>query len=911
MSRGRQKRVEKAQERREDAKKKKVRKEIRSFYKSLVQNQLLPLLDKVNTNMNNVKCNVPVPVEKIHLWVDAIPNSRVSKNDIVQDEIDEDKSSNSSSSKKNRKKKSSMQGPSSAKKAHPRSVVEEEDQVDDEPLLCRRYFFTNECTGNKKTGKSKKSVQSCQYGHNHHSSKHMTLAKALMNTTNSGLNDDTDNIKETLKRASKAAAVSQMKLDGASGGEIDVDKIDGIDMLHHLAIPIKSLDPGGNAMTATELISKTLVAEKVPISGIAYVVYNDNLLYDRFEGGKMIDEETEKNLFESNDQGIGSIQKSANQEGNDIVDFSGPVLELILTFLPDKYSGLVPTVCKSFSHEIGTHSPALWKYLLSRHNWPMGCLEYARDANPITLSRDSFVNHFYVYRRVEALNHAVCDVMYANTDNSTCTNTPKSSLIATKMFGNQKNGGGYFSELLFWDENSVLAVSKDDCVLRMFNVSSEQNSSISCKLIIELRVAPVPASKKQSCSLESVALDDRYLSCVYIVDGEFVITSILKEHILTNSMEESIVGGEILKSHDLTTKFLEFREENMDTEDYAFLVHPLLANEDNREDLFVSLLSSIYTCGHGVFCAIAEVFLSGNELTEMNVFTGIITLSASKGRNLVLDFIPLPDADAIFSLSTNYQRKDRIAPTVVAIKSPSSSDLLLVSVDRNGKFRSRDLETTSDEITEIRIRDHTNWCNILTLNSRNYVVTSYLYSELSIVDSACKSVAISVQNVGADNLNDITSIIKLRNVYQKILAMAFIEEDYLMITCACINPRDPEWRTSVFANNEDSTEANKVLDFVMIHMPSRSEIHCSSVRMSPSASVEDMGSPFPVLMNCSKKGAMAAIVGGKGICVTGINRMGLANGMANKKSSKTKKVKTKKKKFSVTGKKQGTGLLKL
>ena len=124
MSRGRQKRVEKAQERRVESKKKKVRREIKSTYKALVQNQLFPLLEKINGVVGKVQCEgdggVAVDADALHIWVDAPPSSRVSKHGGDGGYDDEDDEKEEHNFKKDKKQKSK----GSKKKSHPRSSME-------------------------------------------------------------------------------------------------------------------------------------------------------------------------------------------------------------------------------------------------------------------------------------------------------------------------------------------------------------------------------------------------------------------------------------------------------------------------------------------------------------------------------------------------------------------------------------------------------------------------------------------------------------------------------------------------------------------------------------------------------------------------------------------------------------------
>ena len=154
MSRGRQKRVEKAQERRQESKKKKVRKEIISVYKALVQNQLFPLLDKFDV------LDAKSQIEKLYVWVDTLPCSRDSNDDVLN---------NDENNSKNNKKKTSKGGGASpaVNKAHARSTPKSSGDsavLEYETFLCGKHFFTSECQG-LMSGKSRMSGASCHHNH--------------------------------------------------------------------------------------------------------------------------------------------------------------------------------------------------------------------------------------------------------------------------------------------------------------------------------------------------------------------------------------------------------------------------------------------------------------------------------------------------------------------------------------------------------------------------------------------------------------------------------------------------------------------------------------------------------------------------------------------------------------------------
>lgn len=913
MSRGRQKRVEKAQERRQESKKTKVRKEIRSTYKTLVRDQLFPLLNKINFNVSTIDIKTKDRKEAqtyhmhvLHVWVDTLPSSRESnRGDALHEDIDEE-----DISKKGKKKKSNGGTASPAlKKSHPRTSAENAGDTscaaseNDEPLLCRSYFFTGQCPG-LKGAKSKKSGQICPY--THHPSKQLKLVDAIKKSQKSEKNSPSDEHVSTvadvvLKRASHAAAISQINLDNTAGNSgLDVDKVDSIEMLYYMEIPITLTTGGGTSSTRTggvelnvsEILSKIMVSEKVPISGIAYVAYCNVLLFDRFDGGKVLDKETEMKLC-ADEQGQSDAEINeggSDQKRDNIINLSGPILELILRYLPDVYSGILRLTCTTFCNEIGTHSPALWKFLLARNNWPdVDNVDNATAKDLTTAFKDLYISHYTACHRVESFANGMCEVLRPDVDHTKSNNNTKDS-TAIKL--NHCSSG--YDHVAFWDESCVLLTSKNDCVLNLVHVS-EQHSKHVCKQTLEVRVAPVPISKKCPCQLDSFAIDDRYIVCSYTVDGSSVLTCMLKDNLLTNSMEESIMGGEILATHDLSSSFKEFLDGPGQDHYISF------PNRDGHWEYDVSIDGDIHACGNGVFCAIVEIHHDVIEVEEF-VF-GILTFSASRGRKFVLDYIQLPHAIDNNNplLCTNFHRKKKIEPTEVVYKDWRTAALYLVVVDRSGTFQEKShrlLYEGWDVTDHLEFKeslflgnDDQSKESVKTLNGRTHVATSYLLS-LSVRPESCdKRVMIMMQGKDFESL---PTTILLRDSYSKILWMKFIGEDHLVI-CAYCSRRE----------TSQSAEEINVPTLVVVHIPIMTEIYCSGIQSPKLPGIGD--DTIPIIADVSKKGAMTAVVGGMDLCITGA----MTNYQAEEKAPKLRKVKTKKRLAKTGNKRLGTGLQKL
>ena len=212
----------------------------------------------------------------------------------------------------------------------------------------------------------------------------------------------------------------------------------------------------------------------------------------------------------------------------------------------------------------------------------------------------------------------------------------------------------------------------------------------------------------------------------------------MKNNLLTNSMEESIISGEILKYHDLTNSFCEFCDINVDKDQYTYFRHPLIADhEDDLNKFHVYMVGYTYACGNGVSCAIIQIYHRDNTFSKEgeHIFTGILTFSTLRGSIFVCDFIRLPEAIANFNavLCTNYHIKKRIEPTEFLCKNCVTADLYFVTVDRSGTFQiSRHLYrglALADNFLfeESFLLDESDQLNLKSLNGRTHFVTSYLF----------------------------------------------------------------------------------------------------------------------------------------------------------------------------------------
>jgi len=835
---GWQKRVEIAQYIKKQQKYKKLTKDQRSIYKALIQNELWPLLDQ----FKGIKPDLPLG--KMHVWVDIMPGASQKK----QSTADEVYETSSTSRKNNKQKKGKSKSDASpaAKKHHPRSHEHEADDSadDDEPLLCHEYFFTGRCQGlNKSGGKSKKGCLQCDLVHP--SKKELTLAAALKANTTKGSKAakqlDTG-VNDVLKRSSTSALATQKKLDGDDivvEEDSPLSESAGIDMLYHLEVPLLV---EGAANNISELVTNLLGREKVAVSSIAYVVYDNVLLFDRCDGGKVISPESEATIFET----IDDNNNKENAKSDSFITFPATVLEHILMYLPGSYSGLLPMVCKSLHAEIGTHSPALWKQLIAREGWTEpGNVQ----ADPMALYKSYFISHDRICQRVDALKVGVTKLLRLDNEIEISRGTVVGGL-------NEYLEDLGSTAMHVWDEHSMLVASQNDCMVHLHKVSKKKQSSSDDKClreIMQVRLAPVPISKKTDCTLTNMAIDDRYVLFSFDVDGRSILSSIMKDELLSNSTEDTIECGDFLKKHELPLLMKDYYDRNQDDDELVFLSDLETEVQSFENDLTFNVLD-LKEVGHGIFCVLVKIYfdfdLDLDEEDEDNdeLSSALLSFSASNGREAILDCIRIPTRIASGSplITSNIRCKQRSDPVEIVCKSSQGHEIHVTNMDRSGSFHQK-MYLHQDNRTVPAARA----ANMPTYSSHTLRTSTRLvgYSEIGG--------SLDVYELKEDAP---PKHLPLHQDFNTVLSMNHLDNDYVLMICrrdAESLPAEEDIDGHWFEDDHGPKSDMYCLYFIVIYIPSMEEIYVSRII---SAEKVDM------MVAIGKDHTVAAAVGGAGCC---------------------------------------------
>ncbi|GKY96406.1 hypothetical protein MPSEU_000600100 [Mayamaea pseudoterrestris] len=240
----------------------------------------------------------------------------------------------------------------------------DEERPSQPMFLCKAHFFTGKCLDvkGKKGG--------CRY--NHYFAPYKTLCDVL----------------KARKTQTSERALQQSAENAAYAGTASGDA--AMEMIHYMHIQV---DSGDDDTFISDAITNQLTAHGVKPASVVYAVVNNKLIYDRNQGGLLIND-----IGLKTDNGGRLSRDDTTLPNETLLSFPGSILEYTLTFLPDSAVAVATQVCKAWHQEIG-QSPNLWRLMLERRNWPLPSIKsQSLLAVPDVPSRDLFrVNAHLVF----------------------------------------------------------------------------------------------------------------------------------------------------------------------------------------------------------------------------------------------------------------------------------------------------------------------------------------------------------------------------------------------------------------------------------------------------------------------------------------------------------------------------------
>ena len=926
-----QKRVENAQSRRKETKQRKQRKENKSIYKSYVQTQLWPLLDtyewedstQVGQQDRGSSGNEAIVPRKdvLHLWLDTMPESLKVKDTYV--ELEDDGETNGRRKKKKKKgdiereedevsfqspksRKHSKKSGSSSKKPHPRShaattVADLETESDKNQYFCREDFFTGACTV-KKSPYHRMDVQNGQW----------TLAAILLNKeaksdksakSKTPITSVDSTVQTVLEKSLEAYVKSfeELEIEG-SDQDIEFDTIGPMDPLYYISVDLSSLHSTDDdeelkeGKGVSDLLQTYFVSQKTAIGSIMYAVYDQTLIFDRYQGGLLLNTKVRENFFERDKKNC-LINSSSPMKTN---EFDAIILEHIVSFLPNEAAGVLPLVSKSWHLEIGVSSPGLWKDLLYRNNWPLMKEEGGSTTHMVSARdhyRNLFLGHYGIIRNIDHMNQGGL-FEYMNINDNATTH----GAILKFNSSESKRKGAY--HLCAWDEKSVIVANRHECTLSLYEAKESENGP-KCRKSVEVRVAPFPHSKKTICELNFINLDEGIVSCVFNVNGlANYITAISRDDLLSTSGSPSVQydGGleTELKMFDMNEKIAEYCESHMDAD---FLTGDLLLYLQGGGDFkeFGLSINGQCECGKGRFLLKAWICIPGDDDVWIETIRVAILFSVPHSSIMTVEVLAesLGNRQADLVL-TSYIPKRRQLPTTIICTSNDSPKVIMFQVD-----------TKTDKVVISTLRDELLISSMfmgdlepslsprLSLVTENEIILVDVISPLDedgdIEQSKITLSFLSIQD-GTHNLNDVTTL-DLEGEGEHLKRTAYQSRLRGLRVRSVHGSGDHIILIYTFVSQEPMPKEHSGL--IAVHIPSRREAYACLLG-------DDLESPE--LLICKPKDeTMLSFINDQGIFLTSRSiRVGssVAEVDEEKEGKATKKPKKKKQRGAAKGRKK-------
>jgi hypothetical protein len=451
-------------------------------------------------------------------------------------------------------------------------------------------------------------------------------------------------------------------------------------------------------------------------------------------------------------------------------------------------------------------------------------------ADSTTLYKSFFLSHDRICQRVETLKMGVTKLLTPDNDVNVSRGIALSSL-------DEIPGDLDPSEMLMnvWDDHSVLIVSQMDCLVHLHQVSTQSSSDDKCvREIMQVRLAPVPISEETDCLLTNMAIGDCSILFAFDVDTQSILTSIMKDELLSNSTEDTIECGDCLKKHEVSLMVKDLYDRNPDHNDLRNL-SDYLEGQNFENEMHFDVFDLI-DVGHGIFCVLVKIFYHlGDEIGD-----ALLSFSASNEGERILDYFEIPGANYVNGrLSSNMEWTHRSDPVEIIYDYYSfvnrTMETMAVNMDRSGVFhRTRFM---------IPYRSPSNlYLSHSTLRTPSRLVRcSRGEGNLDVYDME--------DDLPSENL-------PLTTEFNTLLSMKHLGNDYVMMLCR---------RDAISAPaDEDIDDQRNVycLYFIVIHIPSMEEIYVSRI-----TSIEKVDMMVAIGKDCT----IVAVVQGIGCCFSSLH----------------------------------------
>ncbi|CAJ1930767.1 unnamed protein product [Cylindrotheca closterium] len=665
-----QRRVEKNEARRDEAKQRKHRMEEKKLFKQKAQ--------KFLASMDEYKDLAWQQVEKrweLHLWVDTLPSDQHQIQPTWEDDLDPKGS-------KRRNRSTSIESEGAAKfgksrgrkekKKHPRSkeVVDESPAEEPSivPQLSQIRFFTGQ------QGQQKGVKRGGESSHSQIPKGFKSLAEVILKGAEN-------------KQDAKAvlASTEAAHPDAPGDEEVNTGEAPMMEMLYYFSVPAVDGAAGGEMPSFSEFIGDILWKKSCNIGSIVYVTFNGTLLFDRYQKGLLLSDNDLRTCISMAKSATSSSQTSSNLAKS----MPGSVLEYILTFLSEFEIAGMSSVCKSWNKEIGKESANLWRHCLERRQWPVNTSEDLEHAP----YRQIFLSHYGVRRDLNAIQLGVSDILTRKSRSTTeAVSRSFESSKDTPQYPNHSAG------MAGW-KNQVIVAYSHECTLRLFSTAEKSGGDGDklCRELVCQNIDPYRNTKKRTSTLVDLALDDSRIGCLCKIEEENVeekstrLLLLNLDEFLTSDVAEE---EGILHQIGLENAILDFLFDYDGIDDDLMEFLSYISSGGALEDIIVLVSPSLVACGNGLFLFHASWSIpsvngvEGEECFFKRLFmysagAGAIVLMQNVGSNTVTN-----EAHESYNLASQVITDEKgVSHCTFAASSAVSSSLTIGSIETNGAIR--------------------------------------------------------------------------------------------------------------------------------------------------------------------------------------------------------------------------------
>ena len=719
------------------------------------------------------------------------------------------------------------------------------------PLLCRSHFFFDRCALRAPSASSGRRKTNCRLVHLESNDSRTAMPQlSLFESLHGGPScakqvesEHEPHVQQELFMSDKAAA------DSLPESMTDSDP-GGMEMVYHsqLSLVLSNDQEDQESPDLGSRLCWMLQNGNLSLSNIVYVSLGRALLYDRNREGWLLPAQG-MDVFAAvlgvakasirRKESIGS-EYSQEELQDLVVHLTGPVLEHVLTFLPDLSVASVSRVCRAWNREIGQNSPELWRHMLQRRQWPLPVDIQDRKAemenlllSEAAIYRREFIKHYTLVRNMKAVKQGVAAIL---------TKKPQPGAekeMSYQDFSARQNAPPSLGcvSLQTWSDNLVLAAYESDCSLRLFESSRTNGSSLLCKEVICRRVDPTQHTRRMKCDLKSMQLDDKYIVSLLTqsaADRTIDLLVVLSRHsyLCGEAMDGSAALTEelycIVEVGDILVKYLLANSELLDTNFLQVLLQ-FLASGGEPKDVVTEVTPTLASLGKGLFLLEVTIFepvqvgnMDDNMVRKLVVFSvesgGIVSVADSPPESSVPVFL--------------YVHEAKKTPACTFVSSDNSSTIFV------GKLGLEGLDVATIDTSMYTGPDLPGfgfWCRRLAMTSTTLICADTYYSPLRTKYKSVLSFYSSWSGEGGLSYSSLSLFGHIR--CHEVICL---DEEYALLLCSDYTSARPQTFNGIEMENDNPedqralhpTTAGGRVDgeyrqtiAILVHVKSRRELY--------------------------------------------------------------------------------------